>query len=72
MVGADATHAWAEVRVPVGHWFPFDPTNDTLVDDRYVVVARGRDFTDVSPVRGVIRTEAGSSRLAVSVDVAPC
>lgn len=71
VVGADATHAWAEVRLPDGSWLGFDPTNDCRVDDRYVVVARGRDFADVSPLRGVIHTEEASSRIEVSVDVAP-
>jgi transglutaminase-like putative cysteine protease len=71
VVGADATHAWAEVRLPDGSWLGLDPTNDCLVDDRYTVLARGRDFVDVSPLRGVIHTESAGSRIEVSVDVAP-
>lgn len=71
MVGADATHAWAAVWLPGGTWLAFDPTNDQFVDERYVTVARGRDFVDVSPLRGIIYTRAKTSSMSVSVDVAP-
>lgn len=76
LVGADATHAWAAVWIPglaggEGEWLALDPTNDHWVDDRYVTVAWGRDYGDVPPVKGVIFTEAESSTLQVSVDVAP-
>ncbi|MGB0099205.1 MAG: transglutaminase family protein [Nocardioides sp.] len=72
VVGADASHAWVEVWVPGAEsWLAVDPTNDQWVGDRYVTVARGRDYGDVSPVRGVIFTEATASTLRVSVDVAP-
>lgn len=68
--GADATHAWASVLTPVG-WVDVDPTNRQWADSRYIVTAWGRDFTDVSPLRGVVYTEAASSRLDVAVDVVP-
>lgn len=71
MVGADATHAWAAVWLPGGTWLAFDPTNDQFADERYVTVARGRDFVDVSPLRGIIYTRAKTSSMSVSVDVAP-
>ncbi|MBD8505306.1 transglutaminase family protein [Hoyosella sp. G463] len=71
MIGADATHAWAAVWLPGDRWLAFDPTNDQFVDERYVTVARGRDFTDVSPLRGIIFTKAKKSSMSVSVDVAP-
>ena len=48
-----------------------DPTNDTVVDSRYVVLGWGRDYADVPPLRGVIFTEASESRLSVSVDLTP-
>ena len=48
-----------------------DPTNDQLVDDRYVTVAWGRDYADVPPLKGVIFTEGDSHQLSVSVDVTP-
>lgn len=67
--GADASHAWASVLVPELGWVDLDPTNDQFVDDRYVVAALGRDYSDVPPVKGVIFTEASASQLAVAVDV---
>jgi transglutaminase-like putative cysteine protease len=71
MVGADASHAWAAVRLPDGSWLGFDPTNDQLADERYTIVAWGRDYDDVPPLRGVIYTDAESHEMDVSVDVAP-
>lgn len=71
IVGADATHAWASVWIPGDGWLAVDPTNDQLVNDRYVTVAWGRDYADVPPVKGVIFTEAKRSTLNVEVDVAP-
>ena len=72
MVGADASHAWAAVRLPDGHWLAIDPTNDQLADERYTTVAWGRDYGDVPPLRGVIFTDAETSTMEVAVDVAPC
>ena len=71
MVGADASHAWAAVRLSDGSWLGFDPTNDQLADERYTIVAWGRDYDDVPPLRGVIYTDAESNEMDVSVDVAP-
>lgn len=71
MVGVDATHAWAAVWTPQNHWLGLDPTNDTMVDERYVVVGFGRDYADVPPLRGIIYTDSESSVIDVSVDVAP-
>lgn len=71
MIGADASHAWASVRLPDGNWLGFDPTNDQLADERYTIVAWGRDYDDVPPLRGVIYTDAESNEMDVSVDVAP-
>ncbi|WP_296195380.1 transglutaminase family protein [uncultured Microbacterium sp.] len=75
--GADASHAWLAVWMPGGasanggSWLAIDPTNDQWANERYVTVAWGRDYGDVSPVRGIIFTEAKKSTLRVSVDVAP-
>jgi transglutaminase-like putative cysteine protease len=67
--GADATHAWVSLwcGTEIG-WVGFDPTNDILVENDHIVLAVGRDFSDVSPVDGII---VGSRRqkLAVAVDV---
>lgn len=70
--GADASHAWLAVWLPgTDQWLAIDPTNDQWANDRYVTVAWGRDYGDVSPVKGIIFTEAKTSTLRVSVDVAP-
>jgi transglutaminase-like putative cysteine protease len=67
--GADATHAWVSLWCGEGiGWVGFDPTNDILVENDHIVLAVGRDFSDVSPVDGII---VGSRRqkLGVAVDV---
>lgn len=69
LAGSDATHAWVSVLAPDGTWVDIDPTNAHYADSRYVVSAWGRDFADVSPLKGVIFTEADSSSLSVGVDV---
>lgn len=70
MVGADASHAWVAVFVPGQGWLDFDPTNNVRPGERHITVATGRDYRDVSPLRGV--TVGGASHsLKVSVDVAP-
>lgn len=72
VVGADASHAWLAVWLPGSdEWLAIDPTNDQWANDRYVTVAWGRDYGDVSPVKGIIFTTAKRSTLRVSVDVAP-
>lgn len=69
LAGSDATHAWASVFVPGHGWIDLDPTNNQLADSRYLVTAWGRDFRDVSPLKGVIFTEGHDSTLSVAVDV---
>jgi len=71
LVGADASHAWVSVFCgeKVG-WMDADPTNNILPSDRHITVAWGRDFSDVSPLRGVT-IGAGEQRLQVAVDVLP-
>jgi transglutaminase-like putative cysteine protease len=71
MVGIDATHAWASVWTPQDQWLGLDPTNDQMVDERYIVVGTGRDYADVPPLRGIIYTDSESSVIDVSVDVVP-
>ncbi|MFD0666419.1 transglutaminase family protein [Ramlibacter sp. MAHUQ-53] len=75
LVGADASHAWASVWLPgeggePGTWADLDPTNDRAPGEDYVVLAIGRDYADVSPVRGVIHGGA-NHQLKVAVTVAP-
>jgi transglutaminase-like putative cysteine protease len=72
IVGADASHAWVAVWVPgTENWLAVDPTNDQWANDRYVTTAWGRDYGDVSPLKGVIFSDATKSTLTVEVDVAP-
>ena len=71
-LGADASHAWAEAYLPPFGWVGFDPTNERLVDDAFVLVALGRDYGDVSPTRGLYRgVEAATLSVAVAVGAAP-
>ena len=67
--GADATHAWVSLWCgeELG-WIGFDPTNDILVENDHIVLAVGRDFSDVSPVDGII-VGSRKQKLAVAVDV---
>jgi transglutaminase-like putative cysteine protease len=64
----DATHAWVEVFLPTLRWVGFDPTNNVLAGERHVVVATGRDYSDVPPSRGVYKGDADSV-LTVAVSV---
>ena len=54
LVGADASHAWIAVRCPKLGWLEFDPTNNIQPALEHIVLGWGRDFADVSPLRGVI------------------
>ena len=68
--GSDASHAWVSVFIPEFDWVDFDPTNDCLPNEEHVVLGWGRDFDDVSPLRGVV-LGGGEHRLKVGVDVEP-
>jgi transglutaminase-like putative cysteine protease len=71
LIGADASHAWISVFCgDQAGWVDADPTNNLLPGERHITVAWGRDFSDVSPLRGVT-LGAGGQRLEVSVDVIP-
>jgi transglutaminase-like putative cysteine protease len=70
LVGADASHAWFALWCPGAGWVEFDPTNDCRADTRHILLAQGRDFGDVSPLRGVIQG-GGAHTLAVAVTVLP-
>jgi transglutaminase-like putative cysteine protease len=67
-VGGDASHAWVSVFCPPFGWIDLDPTNDVQVGTGHIVIAWGRDFGDVSPLRGVI-VGGGRHRLSVRVSV---
>jgi len=66
--GADASHAWFAVFIPQLGWLELDPTNNQIPGDRYVVIACGRDFSDVTPLKGVI-FGGGTHTLDVGVDM---
>jgi transglutaminase-like putative cysteine protease len=68
LVGSAASHAWVAVYAPPFGWLELDPTNDTMVGTDHIAVAWGRDFGDVSPLRGII-LGGGSHRLSVDVRV---
>jgi transglutaminase-like putative cysteine protease len=70
LVGADASHAWLSVSCPRYGWVDLDPTNDLLCSERHVTLAWGRDYADVSPLRGVILGGA-EHELHVGVSVIP-
>ena len=67
--GADASHAWVSAMTPDGDWVDLDPTNNHFADSRYIVTGWGRDFRDVSPLKGIIFSEGSGSSLDVGVDV---
>ncbi len=68
--GAQASHAWVSVFVPSLGWVDFDPTNDIVPSTGHLTIAWGRDFGDVTPVKG-ITVGGGDHTLEVDVRVAP-
>ena len=68
LVGADASHAWFSVFQPGAGWLDFDPTNNQRPVDRHITVAWGRDYADVTPLKGVA-FGSGEHDLKVAVDV---
>lgn len=68
--GADASHAWFAVWIPDTGWVQFDPTNRMRVNDEHIMVAIGRDYSDVPPVKGVCYG-GGAQELHVSVTIEP-
>jgi transglutaminase-like putative cysteine protease len=69
--GADAMHAW--VRAWCGNalgWIEYDPTNTSLVASDHIAIARGRDYSDVAPIKGILRTH-GKHTSTQKVDVIP-
>lgn len=68
--GSDASHAWLSAFVPGAGWVDLDPTNDCIPGIEHITTAWGRDFEDVSPLRGVV-LGGGDHSLKVAVDVEP-
>lgn len=65
--GADASHAWFSVYLPQLGWVDFDPTNNQIPTDQHITIAWGRDYSDVTPLKGVV-FGSGTHELSVSVD----
>lgn len=68
LVGSDASHAWVAVYFPGIGWVEFDPTNNLLPADNHIIVAFGRDYFDVAPIKGIIFS-SGTQQVDVKVDV---
>jgi transglutaminase-like putative cysteine protease len=68
LIGADASHAWVSVHCPHSGWIDLDPTNDVLADLDHVTLATGRDYSDVSLLRGMI-LGGGAHHVDVAVNV---
>jgi transglutaminase-like putative cysteine protease len=66
--GSDASHAWLAVYVPGRGWIDFDPTNNQIPTNQHITTAWGRDYSDVTPLKGII-FGGGEHLLSVSVDV---
>lgn len=67
LVGAGASHAWFSVYLPDIGWVDFDPTNNQIPTNRHITVAWGRDYSDVTPLKGVV-FGSGTHEISVSVD----
>jgi transglutaminase-like putative cysteine protease len=70
LVGSEASHAWLSAWDPDLGWLDIDPTNDLVPGDRHVILAWGRDYDDVSPVKGVT-LGGGGHTVEVAVEVRP-
>lgn len=68
LFGADASHAWVSLFLPGAGWLDLDPTNNLIPGEQHIVLGHGRDYADISPLKGVVRS-SGQSQLAVRVDV---
>ena len=69
-VGTDMSHAWVSVFVPGSGWIDFDPTNNVMPALEHITLGWGRDFSDVTPLRGVING-GGEQTLEVKVSIEP-
>ncbi|QKF83480.1 transglutaminase family protein [Halarcobacter ebronensis] len=68
LFGSDASHAWFSIYIPDFGWVDFDPTNNKLPNEEYVILGFGRDYMDISPLKGVVKS-SGESKLSVRVNV---
>lgn len=68
LIGSDASHAWFAMYIPTFGWVEFDPTNNKIPNEQHIVVAWGRDYNDVPPLKGVVFSN-GESMMKVGVDI---
>lgn len=68
LTGADASHAWLSIYIPGTGWVDLDPTNNVIPTDQHLTLAWGRDYSDVTPVKGTV-LGGGQHQLSVAVDV---
>ena len=68
LFGVDASHAWFSLYIPNAGWIDFDPTNNMIPSDQHIILGSGRDYNDISPLKGVVMS-SGNSNLSVMVDV---
>jgi len=68
LFGVDASHAWFALYIPNAGWAEFDPTNNIIPIEQHLLLGSGRDYDDISPLKGVV-VSSGSSQLSVMVDV---
>jgi transglutaminase-like putative cysteine protease len=68
LFGVDASHAWFSIYIPNSGWIDFDPTNNILPGQQHITIGWGRDYSDITPLKGVILS-SGKHKLTVSVDV---
>ena len=69
LVGSSVSHAWVQAYDPIAGWKDFDPTNNLIPAERHITLSFGRDFADISPLRGLV-SGGGKQTLKVSVEVA--
>ena len=70
LIGAEASHAWVSFFCPGFGWIDIDPTNNLVPFDQHIILAWGRDYDDVSPIKGVI-LGGGTHTVKVTVDIVP-
>jgi transglutaminase-like putative cysteine protease len=68
LFGVDASHAWFSIYMPGFGWADFDPTNNKIPNEEYIILGYGRDYLDISPLKGVVQS-SGDSELKVRVNV---
>jgi len=70
LAGADASHAWVSVYCPQTGWLDLDPTNNQPANEQYITLGWGRDYQDISPVKGIL-FGGGEHTIHVAVDMIP-